>query len=191
MQLKQEWWPSLVLLALFACGSEQPVHPKLPAGTDAPQALTNADPASLSPAEKRAFSSADPRFPGCRSPDDLGCARCCDPEFPAGERVAKGVLGPTCIERSWNGGGASPVAPWFNVAHRIFGPCPQDCPRCSSCTKWDEEQLLKMPCQPECDCKTIRIGVDPCFGKGSCECYCAGMRGAARSCPGVSSCLAP
>jgi hypothetical protein len=40
---------------------------------------------------------------------------------------------------------------------------------CSLCEPTPEGSLA---CRLDCDCENIEVGPDPCFGAGSCECYC-------------------
>jgi hypothetical protein len=54
----------------------------------------------------------------------------------------------------------------------------------AACTDGDIKLLLDLPSRPECDCSRPS-GIDPCFGAGSCECWCSLFVPAARACAGT------
>ena len=42
-----------------------------------------------------------------------------------------------------------------------------------------------MGLRPDCDCATQQIGIDPCMGSQSCECYCTQKKYYQQACPGL------
>lgn len=52
------------------------------------------------------------------------------------------------------------------------------------CTPEREQTLRALPERPDCDC-TIPPGVDPCFARDSCGCWCTQLEQLKEKCPGV------
>jgi hypothetical protein len=55
----------------------------------------------------------------------------------------------------------------------------------AACTDAEMARLRSLPSRPECDCSRDP-GIDPCFGPGSCDCWCFKFVPAARACAGTS-----
>ncbi len=53
-----------------------------------------------------------------------------------------------------------------------------------TCTQSQAIALLNLPERPECDC-SVDPGIDPCFGPGSCGCWCQRIVTLKEICPGV------
>lgn len=110
---------------------------------------------------------------GCRAPtefyDGVSCESCCDQNMA------------DCIERSGE--------EWYNSVRFLpNADCPSACPRCASCSIRDEESLKKLTVPPECnpsDCADMNIGIDPCFARGSCECFCDTANTLLEMCPQI------
>lgn len=112
----------------------------------------------------------DPSTEGCRGPQEPGCGTCCQPD------------GANCSERFSNGGDG-----YYGV-RTLVGPCPASCPSCAQCSFTSENNLRNLGCRADCDCDTIEIGIDPCFGPDSCECYCRQLIVGRTECPHVVVC---
>src|SRR5262249_10495187 len=75
--------------------------------------------------------------------------------------------------------------PWYNE----FGvsTCPDTAPSCASCDHKDEARLRGLrgsSYAKECDCSTVKIGIDPCSKiPMTCECYCEQMNYLSKVCP--------
>ena len=115
-------------------------------------------------------------FHGCRGPNEIfgkkSCKSCCVQD------------GKDCFKKAGDDG-----VNWYNVHHDLLDQtCPDNCPKCASCLLRDEDQLmsLKPPeqCEPE-DCKTMETGLDPCYGRDSCECFCSEANHLMEKCPDV------
>ena len=106
---------------------------------------------------------------GCRAPAEPGCTRCCESTSTA-DRL--------CLTKE-----SSPAADWYDESASIPGPCAAECAACAQCSERGEQDLRSFPARPECNCNSIVIGGDPCFGAGSCACYCFQLDSAMRVCP--------
>ena len=115
---------------------------------------------------------------GCRGPDEIfemkPCESCCIQD------------GKDCIKKSRDC--ALECGTWYNTRENLFDQrCPYGCPKCASCLLRDEEQLMSLKPPEQCnpkDCKTMEIGVDPCFAPG-CECFCSEANRLMEKCPDV------
>jgi len=127
------------------------------------------EPIEAKPAHAPAKSAVD----GCRDPripyNDVSCDVCCDQNLD------------NCLEYSGD--------EWYNSIEYFYAQdCPDACPKCASCFSRDEDNLKKLVppegCNPA-DCETMDIGVDPCFARGSCECFCETANDLMAKCPQV------
>lgn len=110
---------------------------------------------------------------GCRAPNEPGCSECCRQQAS----TTTGAL--ECVHYGSMAGG-----PGFYVpSRREGGTCASSCAPCAQCTLHDEEQLRALVKPTNCDCSTTYIGIDPCFGPDSCECYCQSYLSGIRLCP--------
>ena len=115
---------------------------------------------------------------GCRGPDEIfemkPCESCCIQD------------GKDCIKKSRDC--ALECGTWYNTRENLFDQrCPYGCPKCASCLLRDEEQLMSLKPPEQCnpkDCKTMEIGIDPCFAPG-CECFCSEANRLMEKCPDV------
>jgi len=110
---------------------------------------------------------------GCRAPTEfyggVSCESCCDQNMA------------DCIEHSGE--------EWYNSVRFLpNADCPSACPRCASCSIRDEESLKKLTVPPECNpsgCADMNIGIDACFARGSCECFCETANTLLEMCPQI------
>ena len=114
-------------------------------------------------------------FHGCRGPNEIfemkSCKSCCIQD------------GKDCFKKDGHG------ADWYSGQHNLLDQtCPHNCPKCASCLLRDEDQLMSLKPPEQCDptdCKTMEIGVDPCFSLDSCECFCLKANYLTEHCPDV------
>jgi hypothetical protein len=106
---------------------------------------------------------------GCRSPDEVGCAKCCVPLLGACH---------VCRELSYLPGS------YYCSRSSPSGPCSATCPRCAQCSAYDESKLRVAPSRSECDCRVLVVG-DACFDLTSCDCYCQRLGPSLAACPGL------
>jgi len=107
-----------------------------------------------------------PSMLGCRGPLDPGCA--------------------VCRDASGSFHHASPEGTdWFNAAspEPPAGTCGSECPLCGTCSYRDEQTTRELPARSECQPCPADDGLDPCFGAGSCECWCATYKTLRAACP--------
>ena len=111
---------------------------------------------------------------GCRGPNEIfemkSCKSCCIQD------------GKDCFKKDGHG------ADWYSGQHNLLDQtCPHNCPKCASCLLRDEDQLMSLKPPEQCnpkDCKTMEIGIDPCFAPG-CECFCSEANRLMEKCPDV------
>lgn len=111
---------------------------------------------------------------GCRAPtevyDGVSCESCCDQNMD------------DCIEHSGD--------EWYNSVRFLpNADCPTACPRCASCSIRAEENLKALAVPPQCnpaDCADMNIGIDPCFARDSCECFCETANNLLENCPQIT-----
>jgi hypothetical protein len=102
-------------------------------------------------------SESDPRFQGCRSPKEQGCAVCCE-----------NLNQPDCLPFVENPNVQGEYVPSNQT-------CPELCLPCAACTEAEEISFLEVENEIEaasCDCENIEIGIDPCFAPFGCGCLC-------------------
>jgi len=110
---------------------------------------------------------------GCRAPtefyDGVACESCCDQNMA------------DCIEHSGE--------EWYNSVRFLPNiDCPSACPRCASCSIRNEDRLKGLTVPPSCnpfDCSSMDIGIDPCFARDSCECFCETANHLLEVCPQI------
>lgn len=110
---------------------------------------------------------------GCRDPripyNDVSCDVCCDQNLK------------DCLEYSGE--------EWYNSIEYFYSQdCPDACPKCASCFTRDEENLKALVPPEGCNpihCEDMDIGIDPCFARGSCECFCETANELMAKCPQV------
>lgn len=121
------------------------------------------------PIPSPALSATD----GCRAPSDIyegiSCDSCCDQNVGDCQEYSGEI--------------------WYNAIRYLSSPtCSEACPKCASCSARDEKTLLELippvQCNPS-ECEALDIGVDPCFGIGSCECFCETANHLLQKCPQV------
>lgn len=132
------------------------------AGTDACAVDASADDASAELA-----CTKDPSMIGCRGPRDPGCAVC-------------KMIGTSNEFRS-----SYDDADWYDE-YAMFPPagCSEaDCPACASCSYRDEAESRALGARPECEPCPADTGLDPCFDRASCECFCQTQKRLREACP--------
>lgn len=103
---------------------------------------------------------------GCRSPGQAGCAVCTN--FSAGWPSYRS---------------AQPGSDYYNAVWPLQpAACAPNCPSCASCTLHDEQEL-KQKRRRECEPCPANVGIDPCFGGNTCDCYCSQFKYLASICP--------
>ena len=117
-------------------------------------------------------------FDGCRGPNDIlqisamPCESCYIQD------------GKNCFKKFTTDG-----ADWYNGHRNLWNEtCANNYPKCASCLFRDEDQLMSLKPPEQCDptdCKTMEIGVDPCFAMSSCECFCLKANFLIEKCPDV------
>ncbi|MFT3926630.1 MAG: hypothetical protein QM778_29065 [Myxococcales bacterium] len=109
-----------------------------------------------------------PSLQGCRGPLDPGCAVCRDD-----------VAG----KPSYLSASAANVD-WYNVRSSSAPVgCDGACPTCASCSYHDQQDLAALGERPECLPCPANTGLDPCYGPGSCTCWCSLQAALKASCP--------
>jgi hypothetical protein len=112
-------------------------------------------------------------FVGCRSPEEPGCAACYFEE------------GNSCTLMEWLPGGVdvTGITPWYNgESYQV--QCPENYSPCASCSQRSEQELRDLLASEQtCDCASLEIPPDACFGFASCECYCERLNSLKRACP--------
>lgn len=105
---------------------------------------------------------------GCRGPNDPNCGSCSVPG-PGGQAGYRTT---------------SSGSDWYNIG-AVTEPetCAEPCRACASCTYRDEQELKALPARPECEPCPDNAGIDPCFGAGSCECWCFQNKRLTAACP--------
>lgn len=111
--------------------------------------------------------------PPCQSPDQEGCAECCEQQY-----------GPTPDDLLCNQRAAAVNAGTSAKGHGYAeqptlvtqGQCPTHCRSCAACTS-DREASYRLLLSRGCDCldpfvRDIVRGLDPCFTNG-CGCTCS------------------
>jgi len=111
---------------------------------------------------------------GCRAPtetyNEMDCAECC--VRSAGDCQVKSGT-------SW----------YHDIKLLDTHECPDTCPPCASCSIRDENSIQSLSPPADCnpnECSTMDIGVDPCFARESCECFCQLANDLLGRCPQIS-----
>ena len=103
---------------------------------------------------------------GCRDFSSPDCNQCCSPGVD-------------------DTGAANCNVRQLNTSSALAGPCPSDCPACAICDTATEQSLLADVSQPrpDCDCRSVYVGIDPCFSPNDCGCFCDGLERSLAECP--------
>src|SRR6478736_3258043 len=160
--MKMGWlWRVIVVTTL--AGTLSIACRKATVSDESSAAVTQAD----APSECQ-VNIASSALEGCQTPNEPGCEVCWNFQSNGMCRI---LSGHAHVDELWRYTSASAET-----------DCPATGPRCARCMRASEYVLRVAPQCRDCDCR-IDPGVDPCFERDGCGCYCSAYIDARAACP--------
>lgn len=127
---------------------------------------------AVQPGKAAAGATVDGLLP-CHSPEQAGCAECCEEQWGPGpgDQIC---YRREASDRRWQRERGQEYAE--QAAFLKEGPCPVTCRQCAACTGERKKSYQRLLSQG-CDCldpfvREVVRSIDPCFS-GGCGCVCS------------------